>query len=130
MVPKITTVGWDVLIEWKDGMTTWVPMKEIKKSNPVELAEYTTGNGLVEEPALKWWVPDVIQKQNILINKVKSRYWRTTHKFGIQLPHTVKEALKIDAELGTMFWGDAIWKEMKNVRPAFEHCNNITIDEA
>ena len=40
MVPKITTIGWDVLVEWKDGATTWVPMKHIKESNPVELAEF------------------------------------------------------------------------------------------
>ena len=121
MVPKITTVGWDVLIEWKDGKTTWVPMKEIKEPNPVELAEYAIRNRLVEEPAFKQWVPDVIWKQNILINKVKSRYWRTTYKLGVHLPYTVKEALRIDAESGITFWSDAICKEMRYMRPAFEH---------
>jgi len=42
------------------------------------------------------------------------------HKFGIRLPKTIEEALRIDAETNTTFWHDAIAKEMKNVRPAFE----------
>jgi hypothetical protein len=43
-----------------------------------------------------WW-------QNRIISKVKLRYWRTTHKFGICLPHSVEEALKIDDETGNGF---------------------------
>lgn len=55
-----------------------------------------------------------------MISKVKSNYWRTTHKFGIRVPKTVEEALRFDEEDGTTFWRDAIEKEMKNVRVAFE----------
>lgn len=40
--------------------------------------------------------------------------------FGIRLPKTVEEALRIDTDTNYMFWRDAIAKEMKNVRPAFE----------
>ena len=36
---KKTTVGWDLLIEWTDGTSTWVPLKDVKAGNPVELAE-------------------------------------------------------------------------------------------
>ncbi len=36
---KQTTQGWQVLIEWKDEMTTWMDLKDIKEANPVELAE-------------------------------------------------------------------------------------------
>ena len=38
-VPKKTTVGWDVLVEWNDGSTQWIPIKDVKESNPIELAE-------------------------------------------------------------------------------------------
>jgi hypothetical protein len=105
-------------------------MKDLKESNPVEVAEYAVGNGIAEEPAFKWWVSDVLRKRNIIIKKVKSRYWRTTHKFGIRLPHSVKEALKIDEETGTTLWYDAIMKEMKNVRPAFQRKDGLTVEEA
>jgi hypothetical protein len=50
----------------------------------------------------------------------ETRYARRTHKFGIQLPNTVGEALAIDRETNTTFWIDAIQKEMKNVHVAFK----------
>jgi hypothetical protein len=78
----------------------------------IEIAKFVVVNHLVEEPAFKWWVPKVLRKRNRIISKVKSRYWKTTHKFGIQLPHSVEEALQIDEETGTDFWGKAINKEM------------------
>ena len=36
----ITTKGWDVKVDWVDGGQYWVPMKDAKASNPVELAEF------------------------------------------------------------------------------------------
>jgi hypothetical protein len=43
---------------------------------------------------------------------------------GIELPKSVKEALEIDRRTGTTFWIDAIAKEMKNVAPSFEFCDD------
>jgi len=43
-----------------------------------------------------------------------------THKFGIEVPTTVKHALEIDRKNGNRFWELAIAKEMKNVDVAFE----------
>ena len=54
-----------------------------------------------------------------MIAKVRSRYWKCTHKFGILIPKSVKEALLLDDETGTNLWQKAIEKEMKNVMPAF-----------
>ena len=99
-------------------------------SNPVEVAEYAVANQLVEEPAFAWWVKEVLRRRNRIISKVKSQYWKTTHKFGIKLPHSVQEALRIDEETGTDFWRRAIEKEMKNVRPAFERWDEGTIEDA
>jgi hypothetical protein len=55
-----------------------------------------------------------------MLKAVKTRYARRTHKFGIQLPQTVDEALAIDRETNTTYWFDAIQKEMKNVQVAFK----------
>ena len=33
-----------------------VPMNESNALNPIELAEYTVANKIVEEPAFAWWV--------------------------------------------------------------------------
>ena len=115
-----TTIGWELLVRWKDGSTTWVALKDLKELYPVQLAEYAVQSRLAEEPAFAWWVPYTLKKRNRIIGKIKSKYWVRTHKFGIKIPKTVAEARAIDAENGNTFWWDAILKEMKNVRPAFE----------
>jgi hypothetical protein len=38
----------------------------------------------------------------------------------VKVPKTVAEAIAFDKENGDTLWWDAICKEMKNVRPAFE----------
>jgi hypothetical protein len=105
---------------WKDGSTTWITLKDLKELYPVQLAEYAVQLRLAEEPAFAWWVPYTLKKRNRIFAKIKSKYWDCTHKFGIKTPKNVAEARAIDAENGNTFLWDAILKEMKNVRPAFE----------
>ena len=45
---------------------------------------------------------------------------KKTHKFGIEIPKTVKDAAKLDAKNGDTKWMDAISKEMTNVRVVFD----------
>ena len=33
-----TTKVWKLLVIWKDQSKTWIPLKDLKDSNPVELA--------------------------------------------------------------------------------------------
>jgi hypothetical protein len=119
-VAKKTTRGWELLVCWKDGRCDWIPLKELKEGNPVEVAEYAINNGIDDKPAFAWWVPITIRKRNRIISKLKSRYWMTTHKFGIRVPKSVEEALQIDQATGTDFWCKAIEKEMTKVKVAFE----------
>ncbi|KAG7370061.1 reverse transcriptase RNA-dependent DNA polymerase [Nitzschia inconspicua] len=126
---KTTTWGWQLLVEWKDGGSDWIDLKDIKASNPLEVAEYVVANRLVEEPAFKWWVPHVLRKHNQIISKVESKYWKQTPKFGIRLPHSVEEALRIDEETGTNFWGDAINKEMSKAKIAWKAKDGATLDD-
>ena len=115
-----TTIGWELLVQWKDQNTTWVTLKDMKEAYPVQSAEYAVQARIAEEPAFAWWAPHTLKKRNRIIARVKSKYWLRTHKFGIRIPKSVKEAREIDAENGNSYWWDAILKEMKNVRPAFE----------
>ena len=64
----------------------------------------------------------------MIISKVKSKYWRTSHKFGIQVRKTVKEAYDIYKQLGNYFWTKAVVREMKNVRISFEKLYGVTSD--
>jgi len=124
--PKIMTVGWELCVKWKEGSTDWIKLKDLKESYPVQVAECAVANKLVEEPTFKWWVPDVLQKRNRIIAKVKSRYWKTTHKNGIRLPHSAEEALQLDKESGTDHWQRALAREMNNVQVAWKVCEDVT----
>jgi hypothetical protein len=62
----------------------------------VQLAEYATQKRIAGEPAFALWIPHVLQKRNQIIAKLKTKYWVRTHKFGIKIPKTVKEAKAID----------------------------------
>jgi hypothetical protein len=103
---------------------------DLKESNPIELAEYAIANQLSEEPAFKWWVADVMCRRNRIISKLKSRYWKAMHKFGIRVPKSVKEAYKIDTETGTNLWMKAIRKEIDNVKVAFKRWDGGTVEQA
>lgn len=119
-VPRKTTIGWDLMVEWKDGSSSWVALKDIKESHQLEVAEYAINNKIAEEPAFKWWARQALKKRDRNIAKVKTSYQKRTHKYGIRVPKTVEEAFRLDEESGTTFWREAIEKEMKNVRIAFE----------
>ena len=107
---KVTTRDCKLLVKWIDGQTSWIYLKDLKESNPIEVAEYAVANCIVEEPAFKWWVSRTVRKLNRVISKLKGNYWRMTHKFVIRLPKYVKEALDIDRITGTYFWRKAINK--------------------
>jgi len=100
--PKRTTKGWKLCVECNDGTRNWILLKDLKESNPIDVAEYAKANKIDDEPPFKWWVPFVLKKKDRIISKVKSKYWRTTHKFGIELP-PVEEAHAIDAKNGTLY---------------------------
>ena len=128
-IPKTTTKGWKLLCQWKDGSADWVNLKHLKDSNPIELAEYAVANRIQEEPAFKWWVSDALRTRNRIIAKVKGKYWKTSHKYGVRLPHSVQEALAIDKETGTDFWWKAIQKELNKVMVALEFDESMTPEQ-
>ena len=127
--PKRTTAGWKINVEFTDGETAWLPLKDVKESNPIELAEYAILNCIDDKPAFKWWVPLVIRKRNRMINKIKKKYWRTTHKFGIRLLKSVAEAFQIDKENRNTDWADAIAKEMAKAKVAYIPIEGVTLEE-
>ncbi len=75
-------------------------------------------HGIDRKPAFNWWVPHVLKKCDRIISLVckrTTRYLKRTHKFGIEVPKTVKEALALDRDNGNTLWVDATAKEMKEV---------------
>ena len=117
---KKTPIGWILQLEWKGGSSKWVPLVDLNHSNPVEFSEYAVANQLQEDPAFKWWVKYALCWQDQIISKVKTRYWRKTHSFGIIITKMVKEVLEIDKATGNNFGEPAIQKQMPNLRISFD----------
>ena len=115
-----TTHGWKLLVRWKDGSTTWVPLKDMKESHPIESSEYAKSQNIHTEPAFVWWVAHTLKKRDVIISSVRTRLKRTTHKYGHEVPNNLEHARKIDLKNGNNFWQQAIEKEMLNVGIAFE----------
>ena len=117
---KKSTRGWKHLVRWKDGSEAWIPLKDLKESHPIEVAEYATARGINDEPAYAWWVPYTLRKRDVIISAVHHRIRKTTHKYGFEIPTDYKHACEIDAKNGNTLWRDAIRKEMTDNGVAFE----------
>jgi hypothetical protein len=78
-----TSKGWWFLVECNDGSTQWVGLKDLKDGMPLALAEYAILHNIDDEPAFSWWVKGTMRKRPSIVKKLKSKYWKTTHKFGV-----------------------------------------------
>ncbi len=102
---------------------SWENLADLKEYHPIDTAKYAKILGIDNEPAFNWWVSHVLRKRDRIVSLVRKqnpRYLKRNHQFGIELPKTVKEALKLDKKNGNTFWADTIAKEMKDVCVAFK----------
>jgi hypothetical protein len=111
-----TTKVCHLCVKWKYGTTSWEPWADLKEINPVEVVEYAMNNNLHADPDFAWWVTHVLKKRNRIIAGVTKRCHKRTHKFGIHVPNTWDEAVKLDEVNDNTLWQDAISKEMNNFR--------------
>ena len=126
---KKTTHGVDLQVVLKSGINSdgtdktsksWIPLKELKESHPLEVAEFSVAHGVDQMPAFKWWVSHTLKKRDAIIASVRKRITQTTHKYGIEIPTSWDHAVKIDRKNNNRLWRDAVAKEMKNVGVAFD----------
>ena len=105
---------------WKDGSETWVPLKDMKESHPTEMAKFSKSQGIDKEPSFAWWIPYTLRKRDIIISAINTRIRKTTHKYEIEIPRTVKHVHELYIKSGNNFRVKAIEKEIINVDIAFE----------
>ncbi len=120
---KRNTVGWQICCQWKDSLSSWEKLFDLKESHPLETAKYAVTMGIDHKPAFNWWVPHVLRKRDRIISAVAKRsacFLKLTHKFGIEIPRTDTEALELDRRKGNTLWADTIAKEMAEVQKAFD----------
>ena len=118
-----------MLVGCVNKTTTWMDLKDIKEAVPIKLAEFAVANRIDDEPVFAWWVPYTPRKRNMIISKVKKKYWKTTSKHGVQLPKNAAQALKLDEESGNDFWEKTINKETKRANIAYVVVEGCTPEE-
>jgi hypothetical protein len=105
-----TTKGWHLCVEWKDGTTSWERLVDLKESNHVEVAEYAAAKDLLDTPDFFWWAPHVLKKRTRIIAAVTKLYHKQTHKFGIEVPKSWDDWLRLEKENDNTLWQDAMRK--------------------
>ena len=87
----------------------------MKESNPIEVSEFIVARSIDDQAAFCWWVPYVLRKRDSIISAVNARVKRVTHKYGVEIPRTVKEAYLLDESNVNSIWRNSINKEMGNL---------------
>ncbi len=124
---------YNVLIKWTDGSTTYEPLNMVAKDDPVTCAIYAKEHDLLDNPSWKRFKS--VAKQHYSINKnvidnivnINNNYSRSAykaksyskfpvHKFGFQVPRSVKETYEIDRRNGNTKWTDAIATEINQIQ--------------
>ena len=83
------TVVCQLCVQWRDGLTLWQALKDLKVFHTVETTEYAVDQETDHDPAFNWWVKAVLKKSLRIIHLAKkrnARYFKKTHKFGIEVP--------------------------------------------
>ena len=117
---KKTTKGHQLHVAWRDGTESWIPLKDMKESYPIETAEFAVQSGIHELPAYQWWIPHAMRKKDQIISATVHRMVKKSFKYGHQVPSSVEEAYLLDKDSRNTRWKDAIAKELKNVRVVFK----------
>ena len=87
--------------------------------HPVETAEFARARGIDDEVAFTYWVPYTLRKRDVIISAMKSLMNQISHKYGIEVPTSVKHSVELDEANSNHLWRDALNKEMHNVGIAF-----------
>ena len=109
------TQGWKFRVAWKDGYETCIPFKDMKESNPVDVAELAKDKLNDDKPEFSWWVPYTLRKRYVIVSSIMLKVIKTTHKYGIEISTSVDHAYEINKNNKDTFWRDEICKELYNV---------------
>ena len=117
--PKKTTRGWELLTQFKEGFSKWMPLKDIKGVNWVELSGYVVVKNIDCEPYFSLWGPFTLRKRNMIFSKLQNKFWCTIHKFGTEVQTLVKRTYEINNNIRIKFWRNYIAKEILKLEMAY-----------
>ena len=116
----------DVLLKWAGyEEPTWEPMEVIKVDDPVTLAKYAHDRGITGQSMWKWTGkylkrPKRFQRlyKQAVLRKKRSNIIK--YQFGVRVPRSINEALKLDSLNNNTKWADAIEKELRTLHEEYQ----------
>ena len=107
-------------MQWKDGLTDWVAMKDIRDSHPLELSECEISSDIQHDIEFYLWVSFMVKKWGRIWREVKPNYRLITHNYMIQGHKFILEVKQINGNNNNTFWMYAIQINMKDIMVAFK----------
>ena len=108
------TKGWYLQVEWVDWTNKSEIIANLKESYPMQVAEHSKSDDLINDSSFSRWCPTYFWKLRRVISKVKSHFWKRTHKYGILVTKSVEEAVWIDNEKNNTLCWYSMDKEITN----------------
>ena len=111
--------GWDVLVTWGSGTTSWNQLGPTIEGDPVTVAMYAQKNNLLNEPGFKH-LKRYTKREKVLgrlINQMRLKNFRNKprYKYGYQVPRNHEEAVMIDEREGNTKWQDSEHTELEQL---------------
>ena len=118
----------------------WLDIKDLNSLYPLDISQYAVSNKINEDPSFNWGVKDSLHTRDRIVSGVerlgvyvydtgqcgsKNKYWRTTHKFYIEVPQTVQDYLETDRKTVTDLWVKYIRKDMKIFRITLQKLDGV-----
>jgi hypothetical protein len=61
--PRWTSKGWYLCAQWKNGLTTWESLRDMKEAFLIKVAEYAFAHNIKDKIAFKWWEHDTMRRK-------------------------------------------------------------------
>jgi hypothetical protein len=112
---------YNVKIIWWDGSSTWEPVMNLVKDDPVTLAAYVKKNNL--QGMKGWWYPTIRAiceqeqklQQTACAAKICSNQLKPMYQYGFLVPWNHAQAMQIDEENGNTQWQDSEVLELSQI---------------
>ncbi len=106
-----------VKVLWRNGERAWVRMEALRMQHPFLLIQYAVQNKLQHQLEWQWTKEYAINDPTLLeiTLALKAARNETKFKFGVEVPHSVRHAIQLDAVNGDTMWQQAMETELKQI---------------
>ena len=106
---------WMVHVAWDGYPPSWEPLSEMKKADPVSMAEYARDNKLLSTVGWKWAKKITTNPAKMIrLAKIFQKRKRPlkVFKFGVEVAQDAQHALQLDEQNNNHLWKDSIEQEI------------------